>query len=346
MTETMVGVIGVDTHRDTHTAAALTGTGGVLAERRESADSGGFRRLYDFGVEYLPDARRWAIEGTGSYGAGLTRFLVEQGEEVVEVERPKRPARRSHAKSDELDAIRAARQALADDGLSNPKQGSAREALRVLLATRKGALSARVEAINLLKGLIVTAPEEIRDQLRGLSTRRQVAVCAKFRARPSGDVAMNATVQAMRSAASRIVDLDSEARCLESTIAKIVDDTGTNLTALPGIGPISAARVIVAWSHPGRFRSEAAFAALAGVSPIEASSGQTTRHRLNRGGDRLLNAAIHTIVLVRLRADPETKAYAARRTLQGKSSREIRRCLKRYVARQLHRHLTAHPPAT
>jgi transposase len=274
------------------------------------------------------------VEGAGSYGAGLAAFLQARGERVVEVGRPKRPPRRSGAKSDALDAVRAAREALAHDHLTAPRRRGD-EALRVLLATRHSACRAKVGAINQLKALIVGAPEEPRAELRGLATRRQVARCARLRDRPARSLEHRMTIRALRSTAQRIQHLAAEAAGLRAELERLVAAVAPWLLELPGVGPISAAQVLVSWSHAGRLRSDAAFAALAGVNPIPACSGQVTRHRLNRSGDRQLNRALHTIVAARLRDDPATRAYAARRRGEGKSVRDIRRCLKRAVARQL-----------
>jgi transposase len=336
------GVIGVDTHRDALAAAATDPVGGVLAQTSVAANAAGYRRLLDFAVAQVPGRRCWAVEGAGSYGAGLTVFLRTHGERVVEVGRPKRPPRRTGAKSDALDAIRAAREALAADHLLAPRRRGDREALRVLLATRHSACVAKVCAINQLKALIVGAPEELRAGLRGLATNRQIARCARLRDRPARSLEHRMTVRALRSTAHRIQRLAAEAAELHAELDRLVAAVAPWLLELPGVGPISAAQILVSWSHAGRLRSEAAFAALAGVNPIPASSGQVTRHRLNRSGDRQLNRALHTIVLARLRDDPDTRAYAARRTAEGKSGRDIRRCLKRAVARQLFKLLERH----
>ena len=329
------GVIGVDTHRDTLAAAATDPVGGLLAQTSVRADAAGYRRLLEFAQAQVPGRRCWAVEGAGSYGAGLAAFLQARGERVVEVGRPKRPARRSGAKSDALDAVRAAREALAQDHLLTPRRRGDREALRVLLATRHSACAAKVSATNQLKALIVGAPEELRAELRGLATRRQIMRCARLRDRPSRSLEHRMTIKALRLTAQRIQRLAVEAAGLRSDLDRLVAAVAPWLLELPGVGPISAAQVLVSWSHAGRLRSDAAFAALAGANPIPASSGQVTRHRLNRSGDRQLNRALHTVVVARLRDDPDTHAYAARRTSEGKSSRDIRRCLKRAVARQL-----------
>jgi transposase len=277
----------------------------------------------------------WAAEGAGSYGAGLAAFLQARGERVVEVGRPTRPPRRTGAKSDALDAVRAAREALTQDHPLAPRRRGDREALRVLLATRHSACADKVSAINQLKALIVGPPEELRAELRGLATRHQIARCARLRDRPSRSLEHRMTVRALRSTAKRIQRLALEAAELRAELDRLVGAVAPWLLELPGVGPISAAQILVSWSHAGRLRSEAAFAALAGVNPIPASSGQVTRYRLNRSGDRQLNRALHTIVLARLHDDPETRAYAARRRAEGKSAQDVRRCLERVVARQL-----------
>ena len=339
---TIDGMIGVDPHRDTLAAAAIDPVGGLLGQTSVSADAAGYCQLFDFARAQVPGRRCWAVEGAGSYGAGLAAFLQAHGERVVEVGRPKRPPRRTGAKSDALDAVRAAREALAHDHPLAPRRRGDREALRVLLATRHSACVAKVSAINQLKALIVGAPEELRAELRGLATKRQIARCARLRDRPARSLEHRMTVQALRSTARRIWMLAVEAAGLRAELERLVAAVAPWLLELPGVGPISAAQVLVSWSHAGRLRSEAAFAALAGANPIPASSGQVTRHRLNRSGDRQLNRALHTVVVARLRDDPDTRAYAARRSAEGKSIRDIRRCLKRAVARQLFKLLERH----
>jgi transposase len=331
------GVIGVDTHRDTLTAAAVSHLGGVLARTTTSADAAGYEQLLDFAHRHLSGRRCWAVEGAGSFGAGLTAMLQQRGERVVEVGRPKRPASRTGAKSDALDAIRAAREVLGHDRPAIPRRRGEREALRALLTTRRSATTARVAAVGQLKALIVGAPEELRAELRGQPTSRQVAYCAGLRERPTRSLEHRATVRALRATAQRIQFLQAEVEQLQAELTVLVRAAAPWLLEVPGVGALSAAQVLVSWSHAGRFRSEAAFAALAGTNPIPASSGQVTRYRLNRGGDRQLNRALHTILLVRLRTDPDTRAYMARRTAEGKSRRDAKRCLRRVIARQLFR---------
>jgi transposase len=330
-------VIGVDTHRDHHTVAVVDPTGGALAAIELATDAFGYRRMLAFAKEHAPGRRVWAIEGTGSFGAGLTTYLLEHEEWVVEIDRPARPARRNGAKTDELDAVRAAREALARDHLAQPRQRGDREAMRVLLTTRAGTVLARTKAICQLKALIVGAPEQLRDQLRRSTTDVQLDRCARLRTLPQHSIEHRCTVRALRTCARQALFLEAQAADLETELEELVTAAAPELLELPGVGVVTAAQILISWSHPRRLRNEAAFAALAGVAPIPASSGQIVRHRLNRSGDRQLNRALHTIVLSRLMHHPETRTYAARRTAEGKSSREIKRCLKRAVARQVYR---------
>jgi transposase len=337
-------VIGVDTHRDSHTMAVVAPSGALQAHTTQRANPSGYKRLLRLARRHAGGPRLWAIESSGSYGAGLTSFLLEQGEWVVEVDRPARPARRNGAKSDELDAVRAAHEALRRDHLAQPRARGEREAVRVLLITRRGAVRSRTKAINQLKSLVVTAREELRHQLRNLDTDELVVRCARLRTLPSHPTEHRATVIAMRRCAQRILALEAEANALETEIEKLIARQVPALLDEIGVGPISAAQLYCSWSHRGRLHTEGAFAMLGGSAPIPASSGQTIRHRLNRGGDRQLNCALHTIVLTRLKHDPATRAYAARRQAEGKTPREIKRCLKRYVARRLFHILEATGP--
>jgi transposase len=325
-------VIGVDTHRDAHTAAAVDQVGGVVEGITVDASLQGSKELLSFARATAPGQRLWAIEGTGLYGASLTRFLLAQGEQVVEVERPGRPARR-RGKSDPLDALAAAREALAGEHLAEPRSSGERAALQMLLTLRRHVVKSKVQAIGLFKTLLVAAPDALRESLAPLSTTEQVRRAALLRKRQ--DVVEDASAIVLKSLARRILDLTAEAKELEGRIGCLVTVLAPELLARPGVGALAGGGVFAAWSHPGRLRSEAAFASLGGVAPIPASSGKTKRYRLNRGGDRQLNYALHTIVLARLKCHPPTQAYAARRLAEGKTPREIRRCLKRYVAREL-----------
>jgi len=307
----------------------------VLATTELANDAFGYKRMLAFAVEHGGHRRVWAIEGTGSFGAGLSTFLLENGEWVTELDHPTRS--RTGAKTDELDAIRAAREALTRDHLAQPRQRGDREAMRVLLTTRAGTVTARTKAICQLKALIVGAPQGLREQLRRGTTDQQLDRCARLRTTANQGVEHRCTVRALRTCARQALFLQAQAADLETELEDLVKAAAPQLLDLPGVGVITAAQILISWSHPGRIRTEAAFAALAGVAPLPASSGQTVRHRLNRSGDRQLNRALHTIVLSRMTHHDETKAYTVKRTAEGKTPREIKRCLKRAVARQVYR---------
>jgi transposase len=332
-------VIGVDTHKHTHTAAiVVASTGAAVDELTIDTDPDGYVALLAMADEHS-GLRAWSIEGTGGYGAGLTRFLTEQGELVIELDRPNRPARRNGAKSDPLDAIRAGREVLAREHLAQPRAAGERAALAVRLAARRSAVDAASVAQRQMLSLITAAPEAIRARFRGHSTVVSITIAARLRLASTWDVEARTYAEAIRDLARRAQRLQTEANDHEKAILAIVRSWRPDLLAHVGIGPIVAATVLCAWSHPGRCRHEAAFANLAGVAPIPASSGLTTRHRLNRSGDRQLNKALHVIALHRMRHDPATRAYVERRRAEGRTDREIRRCLKRYIARQLYRQL-------
>lgn len=336
-------VVGVDTHKLSHTTSVVALNGAELATKTIPVDAFGYRRMLAFAKHHAPGRRLWAIEGTGSFGAGLTTFLLEHCEQVAEIDRPARPARRNGAKSDELDATRAAREALSREHLAQPRRRGDREAIRVLLRTRQGAINARSRAICHLKALIVTAPELLRFQLHKMGTDELIERCARLRTTAQQSVEHRATIMAIRLTARRVLMLEAEANDHETQLEALVRNIAPELLNETGVGTLTAAEIICAWSHPGRVRSEAAFAMMAGAAPLPASSGQITRHRLNRCGDRLLNCALHTIVLSRLTHDEETRRYAARRKAEGRSDREIRRCLKRFLARRLFRLLETLP---
>lgn len=339
-------VIGVDTHRDSHTAAVVEAvTGGVVDQLTIPTDAFGYRRLVSFADAHTHGRRVWAIEGSGSYGSGLSTALLEHGEWVVEIDRPTRPARRDGAKSDDLDAIRAAREALAREHLAAPRARGDREALRVLTTARQGAVVARTKAIGQLKALVVNAPQSLRDQLRHGTTDEQLHRCSRLRTLPNHSIEHRATVRAIRGTARRALALEAEASEYETELEQLVVSICPVLLDQPGIGTITAAQFLISWSHAGRIRSQAAFASLGGAAPIPASSGATTRYRLNRAGDRQLNRALHTVALTRLRIHEPTKAYAARRTHEGKTPREIKRCLKQAIAREVYRLMNTHATA-
>ena len=346
LADTLDFVIGVDSHRDAHTLAVLGRPSGArLLEAEVAAEGRGYALALALVREHAPGARGWAIEGTGSYGKGLARYLHERGELVFELERPKRQGgRRERGKSDALDARRAARFLLEGEPLASPRRGGVREALRCLLCTRESAIQARRGALNQLRALLVTCPEPLRGELRSLTRARLIARCRRLRASTTRDPELAGTLLSLRLLAARIAALTGEERLLWRELRALVEREAPALIAERGVGPISAAQLLVSWSHRGRLRSEACFARLAGAPPIPASSGQTVRHRLDRGGDRRLNRALHQIVLSRRRCDPRTAAYIARRTSEGKSEREAIRCLKRYLARHLFRVMEAAVP--
>lgn len=337
-------VIGVDTHVETHTAAIVNAaTGAVLEELTVPTTPAGYDALVEWADQHSA-ARVWAIEGTGGHGAGLARVLAAGDQVVLEVDRPGRAARRHGAKSDPLDAVRAAREALGRAVVGTPRSGGHRQALSVLLAARRSAVEAATVAQRQLFSLIVAAPETLRKGFRGVTGTERVRRAAALRTRRGEDVETATTRATLRTLGRRAQTLTAEAAELEKQIMALVKAWRADLLDQLGVGPIVAATVLCAWSHPGRVHSEAAFAMLAGIAPIPANSGQvTTRYRLNRSGDRQLNRAIHTIVLARQRHHNKTKAYTARRTAQGKTPREIRRCLKRYIIRDLYRLLESGP---
>lgn len=338
-------VIGVDTHRDAHALALLEApTGAVLLERELGADGPGYAYALALAKKHAPAGRAWAIEGTGSYGAGIARFLLARGERVFEVERPRREGR-SRAKTDALDAIRAARSLLAREKLAGPRAGGRREALRALMTTREGTLKAKRAALCQLRALVVASPEPLRAELRPLTRARLLRRLGGLRPRRRSEGELRGLLVALRALARRALALTVEERELKQEIEALVCELAPALLSEPGVGPISAAQVLISWSHPGRLRSEAAFARLGAAAPIPASSGRTVRHRLDRGGDRRLNRALHTIIVARRKRHAPTIAYVERRTAEGKSVRETIRCLKRYLARHLFRLLEGMPLA-
>jgi transposase len=338
-------VIGVDTHRDAHAVAVLeVRTGVVVVESVIAADNGGYAEALELAEQHARGRRAFAIEGTGSFGSGLTRHLLARDEQVFEVGRVRRE-RRSGGKTDALDAIRAARSVLSQQRPVLPRANGEREALRALLAAREGAVSARTAAINQLRDLLVTTPEPLRSELRGLSRSRLVARLTSARPDRRQDPELRGTQLALKAVARRVQQLTLEERELAHEIERLTKKLAPQLLDEPGIGPMLAAHLLLAWSHPGRIKNEAAFARLAGVAPIPASSGQTIRYRLDRNGDRKLNRTLHQIAVTRRRWHQPTIDYIERRTQEGKTRREATRCLKRYLARSLYR-LMENPPTT
>lgn len=334
---------GVDTHKDTHTAAVVDSAGRPLGAEQFEATAQGYTALLawlrSFGTLVLV-----GVEGTGAYGAGLTRYLREQDVSVVEIDRPDRKARRWQGKSDPVDAEAAARAALSARRTGIPKRRDGRvEALRSLRVARRSAIRQRADVTRQMKTLIITAPEQLRAELRDLGDRQLITTCATTRPDPerAGEPAV-ATGLALRTLARRHQRLGEEIDELDALIAPLVAEIAPALLDLNGVGADVAGQLLVtAGDNPERLRSEAAFAMLCGAAPLPASSGRTHRHRLNRGGDRAANAALYRIVLCRLRWDERTKQYMQRRTTEGLSKKEIIRCLKRFIAREIYRVLTA-----
>ena len=336
---------GVDTHGQTHHAAVIDQVGRHLGDREFPTTPAGYRALSRWLAGY-GRLVRVGVEGTGAFGAALTRYLHAEGVTVVEVDRPDRTARRAKGKSDPLDAYAAARAALSGAAAGTPKDRDGRiEAIRALRVARRGAVKARTQAMNQLKALLLTGPADLREQLRHLSPTTLISSCARLR--PGADLAdpQQAVKTALRRLARRHQHLTEEIHDADTDLTGLVTAAAPRLLALQGVGIDVAGQLLAtAGDNPNRLRSEAAFAHLCGVAPIPASSGRTHRHRLNRGGDRAANNALHTIVLCRLRHDPRTHAYAAKRTKDGLSKTEIIRCLKRYIAREIYTALQ--PPPT
>ena len=329
---------GVDTHQDTHTAAVIDTAGRRLGDRQFPATAAGYRQLLawlrTFGALLIV-----GVEGTGAYGAGLARYLASEGVAMVEVDRPDRKTRRFAGKSDPLDAEAAARAALAGVRTGVPKQRDGQvEALRNLRVARGSAIGQRADCQRRIKSLIVTAPEPLRAGLRGLKGARLIATCAALRPDPAriGEPEQAAKT-ALRSLGRRHVALTDEIDELDKLIGPLVTAINPDLLACVGVGADVAGQLLVtAGENTERLHSEPAFAMLCGAAPIPASSGKTHRHRLNRGGDRQANAALYRVVLCRMRWDPRTRAYVERRTKEGLSKKDIIRCLKRMIARELY----------
>jgi transposase len=334
---------GVDTHLDTHTAAVIDPIGRVLGTQQFPATAAGYAAVLAW-MRNFGRVRRVGVEGTGAYGAGLARRLRDESVEVIEVDRPNRKTRRFQGKSDPIDAIQAAKAALAGERTGVPKQRDGRvEALRNLRVARRSAVDLRADTQRQIKTLIVTAPEDLRAQLRGLAVKQLIATCANLRPdRTDAATPGTAAKIALRSLARRHQQLAPEIADLDELLEPLVAAINPALVAVNGVGTDTAGHLLVtAGQNHDRLTSEAAFAMLCGVAPIPASSGKTNRHRLNRGGDRQANKALYRVVLCRLRWDPRTRAYMQRRTKNGLSKKESIRCLKRYVARELYQIITS-----
>jgi transposase len=336
---------GVDTHQDMHTAAIVNLDGAILGTESFSTTRAGYRAMLRWFRSH-GELLRVGVEATGTYGAGLTRHLALAGVPVLEVTGPNRAQRRAKGKDDGLDAIAAAEAARTGQRVQVAKDRSgAVEALRVLRTTRKTAMKCRRAALQQLHNTIVAAPDEVRDQVRNLTRMQRLRICAGWRPDSVGyrDPVV-ATKLALKYLARRILDLNDEIAELDRLIVPLVEELAPNLLKLEGVGTENAGEIMVAvGENPDRLRSEASFAMMCGVCPIPASSGKKQRYRLNRGGNRQANSALHMVVICRMRTDERTRAYVRRRTEEGLSKREVMRCLKRYVAREIYRTVTAYP---
>jgi len=345
MTERRTRVTGgVDTHRDLHVVCALDERGAELGVESFPTTPTGYRRALRW-LRRFGEVERVGVEGTGSYGAGLTRYLHAEGIEVIEISCPNRQRRRSHGKSDPVDAVAAAKAVFSGEATIEPKTrtGSV-EAIRALRTADRSARNARIKALNQMRALLLTGPEELREQFRDTTPWRMVRTAARLR---PGDptTAVGATKFTLRVLARRVLELEAEMKELKAILKPLVAATAPELIARHGVGTQTAGALLVAaGDNPERLRDERAFAHYCGVSPIDASSGTVVRKRLNRGGNRFANEALWRIVMVRLVSDPTTQAYFERRIKEGLSKREAIRCLKRYVARELYPLLAPNAP--
>ena len=331
---------GVDTHRDVHVAAALDPIGGLLGVESFPTTPKGYKALAAW-LGSFGDVSKVGVEGTGTYGAGLARFLQQSGIEVLEVNRPNRQARRLNGKSDPLDAVEAARAALSGQARATAKTRDGRvEAIRALLVAKRSARHARIRALNQIRHLVATGPEGLRARLKRASSDTLAGDVARLRPRP-GDPVEFGTRLALATLGRRVLGLEQEMARLDEVITELVTEVAPGLLEVYGVGVDTAAVLLAAaGDNADRVRSEAAFARLCGVAPLPATSGlKNNRHRLSRGGDRQANQALWRIVMTRLALDPRTRDYVERRTKEGLSKREIIRVLKRYVAHEVYRHL-------
>jgi transposase len=332
---------GVDTHLDIHVASALDHLGGVLGTASFPTTSNGYRDLLDW-LRQHGSIDRVGVEGTGSYGSGLAHHLQANDVTVVEVSRPSRQVRRRHGKSDVIDAIAAARAVLAGEATTVPKsRDGAVEALRTLKLLQRSASKARVVALNQLHNLVVTAPDDLRSRLRELDRKSLLATCMAFRIRADDDSLGAITRFSMRELAHRVTHLEDQLERTTLRIARLTRTLAPQLLEIKGVGPDVASTLLVTiGDNPERMRHEKSFASLCGTSPIQASSGKRSRHRLNRGGDRQANAALWRVAIVRMGTDQRTRDYVARRISEGRNKPEIIRCLKRYIAREVFNAIT------
>lgn len=328
-------VIGVDTHLDIHVGALMNQAGQLLGLKSFSVSKAGYNDLWQWASAF-GELSSAGLEGTGTYGAGLCRFLLDKGVHVVEVNRPDRARRRQNGKSDPLDAENAARSVLAGTATARPKdQSGACEAMRIVSVARRSAVKAKTQAINQIRAILVSAPQDIRERLWRSNTRECVRACSRLRHLGDG-VLLETLTTTLKSLANRWLELSQEIIQLDRKLKQLTDEYAPGMRRQFGLGPQTVATLLtVAGENSERLKNEAAFAALCGVNPLPASSGKTIRHRLNRGGSRAANNSLWTIAMVRMRSDPRTRTYVERRTADGLTSKEIHRCLKRYIAREL-----------
>ena len=341
-------ILGVDTHKDIHVAVVLSGVGVLLDSSDFPTTAAGYRRLLAWARGYGAVLRA-GVEGTASYGAALARMLHGEGVVVIEVNQPDKAHRRRRGKTDALDAEAAARAVLSGRATAIAKAGDGPvEITRMLKLAKTSAVKSRTQAINQLKAVLVGADPALRESMAALSTPRLVKACVDLddtEIAGACEVARTARYT-LRLLARRIVSLTEEIDDLDARLTVTIGEHTPELLARNGVGPDTAAALLIAaGDNPDRLHSEASFAALCGVSPVEASSGKTQRRRLNRGGNRQANAALHRITLSRLRWDQATRDYVERRVRDGKTRREAIRCLKRYIARELYPLITR-PPVT
>jgi transposase len=330
-------ILGVDTHLDVHVGVVIDEVGRVRGTLSIETNPSGYERMLAW-ARGFGSLNRAGIEGTGSYGAGLARFLERNGVAIVEINRPNRSRRRNRGKSDPTDAESAARAVLANDATGVPKaQSGMAEALRTLSVARRSAVKAKTQAVNQLRALLVSAPSFIREAVLKAKPEHCVAACANLPEDEDLNPVLASLKTTLRLLAKRWNALHDELRELDKQLTRLTKLAAPRLLGRFGVGPQTAATLLItAGDNPTRLRNEAALAALCGVSPLEASSGKTSRHRLNRGGQRQANNALWTIAMVRMRSDARTRDYVARRTGQGLSKKEIHRCLKRYIVRELY----------
>ena len=334
--------LGVDTHKDIHVGVALDGVGRHQGTLSVPANPAGYRKLVEWASGFGPLAHA-GVEGTGSFGAGLARFLKARGIKVSEVIRPKRRDQYRFGKSDPIDAEAAARAVLAGTATGEPKDADGQvEMIRALRIARRSAVKARAQAVNQIKTMLTTAPEGLKSELCALSTARLLEKTSRLRPGANPSEVETATKFALRSVARRCQRLSEEISELDEQLDRLVAEAAPELLAVEGVGTDTAASLLIAaGDNPERLKDEAAFAHLCGAAPIPASSGKTIRHRLNRHGNRDANRALYVIAVCRVRRDERTRAYVARRTAEGKSKKEIIRCLKRYIAREIYRILSS-----